>query len=84
MIAELIKMNKKDQFNYLFSIVRTHNLSLLTYSQIEVGIGAILDNIESLDELIAGIKSGKYNVINLAGKDHYRVSEVLVTYFGNE
>lgn len=84
MIAELTKTTKKDQFNYLFSIVRTHNLSLLTYSQIEVGIGAILNNVESLDELIDGIKSGKYNVINLAGKYHYRVSEVLVTYFGNE
>lgn len=84
MIAELTKTTKKYQFNYLTNIVRTHNMSALTYNQIAIGVETIIRNVDSVDEMIEGIKSGKYDVINLAGKDHYRVSNVLVTYFRNE
>lgn len=84
MIAELTKTTKKDQYNYLSHIVRTHNMSALTYNQIKIGVQTIIRNVDSVDEMIEGIKSGKYDVINLAGKDYYRVSNVLVTYFRNE
>ena len=74
-----------EQIDYLFNIVRSHNMHSLSYSQIELAIGAILvRNQITFDELIKQIKDYKYDLITLGGKANYKVSDILITYIRNE
>lgn len=83
-IAESLGYTMK-QIDYLFNIVRDHNVYSVKYPEIELGIRSILTRHNvPFDELIDGIKNYEYNLSNLGGKTFYKVSDILITYIRNE
>ena len=74
-----------EQIDYLFNIVRNHNVHLISYPQIEIVIKTIIVKHQlPFNELIKQIKEGKFDLITLAGKYNYKVSDILITYIRNE